>query len=227
MPAIITELIDKNDTFEVVADQIAAILVLETANQKLLAQQASEEPRDWDLAIFQDRSNPWEQWLQDPEEFTDDLPPPVVNVWFDHDNENGLKSNSVEKQGMEAVYNLDCYGYGISTATGGHDLGDELANRSAKRAARLVRNILMSGHYTCLGLRGTVGRRRIRSRTAFQPKMTERPPAHVMAIRLELEVHFNELSPQVQGTPLSLITVEVRKDTTTGQILAQADFPQP
>ena len=60
---MISELIDKQDNFEIVRDQIAAILVNEVASQMALATAEAKDPEDWNLQIFTERSNPWEKWL--------------------------------------------------------------------------------------------------------------------------------------------------------------------
>ena len=60
-------LIDKQDSFEIVRDQIAAILKTEITSQIALATTAGKpNPDDWKLRIFSERANPWEQFLNGP-----------------------------------------------------------------------------------------------------------------------------------------------------------------
>jgi hypothetical protein len=128
------------------------------------------------------------------------------------------------------IFNIDCYGYGISTGTiEGHDPGDARAALEAQRARRLVRNILMAGTYTYLGFPrregAVVWRRWLLSETAFQPQIDGRQVQHVQAVRLALQVEFSELSPQVPSVTLELISAQVKR-TETGQLLLRADYPQ-
>ena len=142
---MITELIDKQDNFEVVRDQITAILVTEIANQMQLATNAGKDPNDWKLRIFKERSNPWEQLLNEQTDRS-----PIVNIWYDNSNFQPNKSNISERQASETVYNIDCYGYGLSQddGNGGHLPGDREAALEVQKALRLVRNILMAAEYT-------------------------------------------------------------------------------
>ena len=142
-------LIDKQDNFEIIRDQIAAILTTEIASQQALATAAAKDPDEWKLRIFTERSNPWEQYLNNPEAD----PSPIVNVWFENDKFDPSGSNIDERQKTEAVYNIDCYGYGVSedVIAGGHKPGDREAAFEVQKALRLVRNILMAAEYTYLG----------------------------------------------------------------------------
>jgi len=220
MPARLTDLIDKRDTFEVLRDEVAAILAVEIAEQKALAAAAARDPDEWDLNVFVERAHPWAEFIDSPA-----TAPPIVNVSYDNQNFDRGASNAVERQKATAVYHLDCYGYGIASSdgAGGHVPGDRMAAEEAQRAVRLVRNILMSGAYTYLGLRGTVWRRWVQSITMFQPPLEERTVQQVVAARIALEVDFNELSPQVAGDELDLVSATVTR-SANGQILINADY---
>lgn len=225
MPATpsIATLIDKVDNFEVVRDEIVAILVIETTNQMLLASAASEDPRLWNLRVFSERLNPWAEFLDGQDQPQEDTAP-IVNVSFDKAEAVKKGSNSVERQQLRGTFNVDCYGYGVSTQTTGHTPGDEKAALEAQRAARLVRNILMSSHYTYLGaLRGVVGSRWVGSITSFKPDIDNRTVQQVAVVRVALEVEFNEFSPQYVAETLELLSVAVtRRDN--GQVLLTADY---
>lgn len=217
MPALIPELIDKVDNAEVIRDQIAAILTVEFANQGALS--GLPQPR-----VFIERSNPWGQFL------VTESPPvqPVINVWWDTSTFDESQSNVVERQKAEAVYNIDCYAAAPSedVTAGGHLPGDEQAARDVQRAIRLVRNILMAGAYTYLGLRGLVWKRFPQTITNFQPQIDNRSAQRVAAARLALRVDFNEFSPQIAGEPLETLMLEVNR-TETGQLLLRAQYPNP
>lgn len=206
---MISELIDKQDGFEIIRDQIAYILVTEIANQKILAAAAGKNPNDWDLKIYTERSNPWELYLNaDTSAVT---PSPIVNIWYDNSNFDMKTSNVVERQKSESIFNIDCYGYGRSAdvAAGGHTAGDESAALAVQRAVRLVRNILMASEYTYLGLRGSVWVRWPQSVTVFQPQIENRTVQNVVGARVALRVEFNEFSPQAESNPLELVSVAV------------------
>lgn len=222
MTAKITTLIDRARTFRVVADQIASILLLETAHQQELALQAGQDPNLWKLRVFQRRSEPWAVFQETPEKPAEDTSP-IVNITLDNKRADRSRSNVVERQTVSAIYNLDCYGYGTAGASEtGHDAGDELAEDAVYNAAALVENILMAGTYTYLGLRGTVGLRWIESTTIFRPQLDNQAIQHVIGARVALQVDFNEFSPQVVGQPLELIALTVKRPG--GQVLLQAEY---
>lgn len=217
-------LIDKQDNFEIVRDQIAAILVTEVANQKALATAASKDPALWDLAVYVERSNPWERWLNqgDEDEPVDEVP--IVNVWFDGDSFPGNAGTVMERQKAEGVFNIDIYGFGSASDNGaGHKAGDKEAALNCQRAVRLVRNILMASENTYLQLRGLVGRRWVQSRNVFQPEFNGQALNKVVGARLSLQVHYNEFAPQYEGDVLELLTVRVKR-TDDNQVILAADY---
>lgn len=218
MPALIHELISKIDNVEIIRDQIAAILAVEIANQKALSGNLPYP------SVFIERSEPWGQFLA-----TSTPPaPPVINVWWDSSTFEASTSNVVQRQKAEAVYNVDCYAAAPSedVAGGGHIPGDEQAAREVQRAVRLARNILMSGAYTYLGLRGLVWKRFPQTISMFQPQIDNRGANRVVGARLSLQVQFNEFSPQVVGEPLETLMIEVYR-AGTGQLYLRAEYPNP
>ncbi len=216
----IDTLIDKQDGFEIIRDQIGAILTLEIANQMSLAVEAAKDPLDWKLRIFLERSNPFEQWLNNQTDRS-----PIINIRYENSNFDMSGSNSVERQKTVAIYNIDCYGFGISAdvVAGGHKPGDREAAFEAQRALRLVRNILMAGTYTYLGLRGFVWQRWIQSVISFQPQLDAHDVLQVQAARLAFQVTFNEFSPQVTPDVLELLTVDITR-ADDGELLAEIDI---
>jgi hypothetical protein len=216
-------LIDKLDTFEIVRDQIVAILVLEIANQQALAILAAKDPDDFKLRIFKERSNPWEQFLNEQDDKS-----PLVNVWYDNSIFDPAASNVVERQKAEAIFNIDCYGFGLSedVPAGGHNPGDRGAALEVQKALRLVRNILMAGENTYLQLRGTVWQRMPQSVTVFQPEQAGQAIQQIVGARLALRVQFNEFSPQVVAETLELLSVDVIR-AEDGEIVLEADYTYP
>jgi len=217
---VIDSLIDKQDTFEIVRDQIAFILASESVSQMALAVLAAKDPDDWKLNVYTERSNAFEQFLsEDPE------PTPIVNIWYDNSNFDKSSSNIMERQKSETIYNIDCYGYGVASSDGGsgHNPGDREAAFEVQRTLRLVRNILMAATYTHLDLQGIVWTRWTQSITAFQPELSGTQYEQVQAIRLALQVDFNEFSPQVTPEELELIHVDVKR-TGDGKIIVDAEY---
>lgn len=216
MPAQILELIDKRDNVEIIRDQIAAILVVELANQQLL----SGQPQP---SVFIERSNPWGQFLD-----ATPLMQPAINVWWDSSTFDEPTSNVVERQKSEAIYNIDCYGAAISQDDGasGHSPADLQAALEAQRAVRLARNILMAGSYTYLGLRGLVWKRFPQTISMFQPQIDNHAVQRILGARLALQVHFNEFSPQYVAETIETLMIDIlRKET--GQLLLRAEYPNP
>lgn len=214
MPALIDTLLTEPDNMTIVRDQIAAILAVELARQGELG--LSPVPR-----VFIERASPWGALVEVPE---NELP--IINVWFDTETFEGAASNIVSRQRCDATFNVDVYAFGASTETlGGHEPGDLAAALGCQSAMRLVRQILMSGHYVYLGLRGLVWKRWPQSIGMFQPPSDARPAHHVIAARLALAVQFNEFSPQVEGQPIETLAVEIIKKTT-GEIYVSARYPE-
>lgn len=212
-------LIDKQDNFEIVRDKISLILANEIASQQILAEAADKNnPADWKLRIFMERTNPWEL-------FSGADNSPIVNIWYDNSRFDGSSSDTVERQKSEAIYNLDCYGYGVSSESldVGQNPGDKVAAFQVQKAVRLVRNILMSADYIYLDLRGLVWKRWPQSINIFQPQIDDRSAANIIAARIALSVEFSEFAPQITGENLEFISIDIKR-SETGEILAEADY---
>lgn len=217
---MIAELIDKQDSFEIIRDQIAGILTLETASQQALAITAGKNPDLWKLRVFTERSNPWEELLNSQADKS-----PIINIWYDNSNFDQRSSNTFERQKAEGVFNIDCYGYGQShdVVAGGHNPGDKEAALAVQRSLRLCRNILMAAEYTYLGLRGLVWKRWPQSTTMFQPQQGGQNILKIVGARMALKVDFNEFSPQVEGEDLELVSIDIKR-AENGQIIVEADY---
>lgn len=213
-------LIDKQDNFEIIRDQVAAILKTESLAQQALATAASKDPALWKLRVFTERSNPWEQLLNEQDDRS-----PIINTWFDNDNFDMGASNISERQKTTAVFNIDCYGYGMSAdnVAGGHTPGDREAALEAHRALRLVRNILMASENTYLKVRGLVWRRWTQGRTVFQPQIEGRTIQNIVGARLAFRVEFSEFSPQYEHETLDYVAIDVKR-AENGEILVEADY---
>lgn len=222
MVDIIATLIDKQDNFEVVRDQIALILATETASQQALAFAAAKDPKLFEFDVFTERFNPWEQYQNN---LSSDKTP-IVNVWFDTEDFPPSRGNVVEKQIAEAVFNIDCYGCDVARndPSGGHFPADESSRFIVHRIIRLVRNILMAALNTHLQLKGTVVHRWFNSITVFQPEVFDDTNVlTVSAARLALAVHFVEVSPQIAGVPLEFTSIDIKR-AENGSVLAEVDI---
>ena len=211
MTDILDSLIDEPDTFELVRDQVAMLLSAEVDNQQQLAANEGKDPDQWKLRVYSEHSNPFEQYLNTPEERT-----PLINVWFDNDGVMESRSNTVADQTHEGTFNVDCFGRGYSRPDGsGHVLGDRESVLEAQRAMRISRAIVMAGINTYLQMpRGVVAQRMVESRTSFQPVQAGDQAHHVAGARMALRVRYNEASPQVKGEILEQISTTVEfKDT--------------
>lgn len=215
-------LIDKQDTSEIVRDQIGAILKSEADNQRDLAEQMGEDPSQWTFRTFVERSNPWAEFLDATEP-----QPPIVNVTL----ENCAYSMSTSTitgdfTGTSAMFNIDCYGHGMSSddpTEPGHVAGDKMSAFEAQRCARFVRNILSSAEYAYLGMRKTVHRRWLEGLSIYTPGLEGRELQQVVAARLALRVEFNEYAPQHEGMPLELISATVKRKRT-GEIYFVGEY---
>lgn len=221
MTAQIQSLIETPDTFELVRDKIALILVEEIANQQTLATAGGKDPDDWKIDVYTERSNAWEKWLNNT---TQDIAP-LCNIWYDNSNFDQSTGNVISRQKDTAIYNLDILAIGNSedVPAGGHTAGDKDAAFAVQAAARLIRKIIMSGHYVYLDMQGQVWKRWLLSRTAFQPQFQGQQIQHVQGIRLPLQVEFNEFSPEYSGKILEEIGITIKRDLD-GKILLQADY---
>jgi hypothetical protein len=213
VPALIDTLLSTPDNVEVVRDQIAAILKVEIAHQGELG--LDPAPR-----VFLERSNPWGALLEDPADES-----PIVNVWFDTETFDGLASNVTARQKADATFNVDVYCFGTSSEDGaGHAPGDEVAALACLATLRLVRQILMSEHYTYLGLpRGLVWKRWPQTIGLFRPQTDDKSLTNIIAGRLALVVSFNEDAPRVDGPALETIALEVKR-AGTGELYLAAEY---
>lgn len=219
----LSQLIDKQDNFEIIRDQIAAILAAETNNQQILAVNAGKDPQLWAFDVYTEREDPWEAWQGTRSRYGVSRNP-IINVWYENASFNMLQGNTVERQSCTGIFNIDILALGSARANGlGQTCGDEDANREVQRVTRLVRNILMAAENTYLGLRGVVWRRWIQSINVMNTDSSAPNAQKIGVIRIQLEVVFNELSPQVEGVDLEIISATITR-AEDGQILIEAQY---
>jgi hypothetical protein len=214
---MITNLIDKQDSFELVRDQIAQILANESVAQQALAVAATRDPSPWAFSVYTERTSPWDYFLEEPGG------QPIVNVWFQSLSSDQKTSNISERTKCTGQFALDVYASALASDDAPH--GDEASTRAAHAVARLVRNILMSAHYTYLGFpQGEiVWRRWLSGLESLQAPSNTVPGIQVSCVRLSFEVDFNEFSPQFDLNTLEFVATDIRR-ASDGSVLAEADF---
>jgi len=222
-------LIDKEDNFEKIRDEIAAILAKETVNQQNLATLAGKDSKLWKFDVFTERSRVWESLLD-----TEVPRFPVVNVWFDSENFAGNQSfNALLQTAEDGIFNIDIFTVALNkkeVATG-YITADRQSVLDAQRIMRLVRNILFSvppnnkepgEDYTFLNMRGVVALRRIQSITFFQPEY-EKQAVHIGAARLALAVKYTETALEGPDQDFELIQADTIT-TDGGQVIFTFDL---
>lgn len=216
----IAALIDKKDSFELVRDQVAAILATETASQQALATTALKDPDLWKFTVYTERKNPFSLLELDSDgNVTGDNS--VVNVWLDNSNMYG--GNDSDVQQFTAKIMIDCIAAKASEENGTTiNASDYLASLDSERIARLVRNIIMSPVYSKIGLEAAkfVLKRNITGLQKMFADREDRQYTNVVVTRLTLEVNFNESVSQIEGVDLEQILIDVEKDET-GLVLPQ------
>ena len=219
----LSKLIDKQDNFELIRDQIAAILATETASQQALATAGGKDPNLWKFNVYTERSRPWEIWQRTRSSFGVDKAP-IVNVWYDSSSFLQNRSNTAPYQLSDSTFNIGIIAEGrCKVRPAGQDTGDEEAAREVQRIVRLVRNIIMSGEYRYLSLRGLVQQRWLTSMTMMNVEAIDGTQQTIAAAQLSLSVHFNELTAEVDGVALEQIGITINR-AEDGQVLVAAEY---
>lgn len=213
---MLQQLINWTDNYETVRDKIATLLKEELANQVAIAEDTEgANPDLYRLHVYTERSNAWDVYINPEHDHR-----PIVSVSYAGGDFDMRKGDVVNQQTHDAMYTIDCYGYGETNDT---VPGDEISAKEAQRAMRLVRNILMSAENTHLKLRGTVGRRWPVNIQSYMPPFSDDNAVSVRALRLQLAVSFPEFSPQYEGERLELVT-NTFKRAEDGEILLEANY---
>jgi hypothetical protein len=202
--ALVTELLEAPDNVEKIRDQIAGILKLETVRQYQKAQELNlENARDYLIGVYLEKDRPW----QLTENSDGANPFPLVNVQlmgYKKDNDPG---STVKRQKYIAEYVIDCYARGQMDNPDGDDTD---ATKKAWALGRKIRNILMAGFYSYLGMRDIVRRREvIEALTSTPTEVTgniDDSAISVTICRILFCVHTFEDSPQIHPGDFEGIT---------------------
>ena len=217
--ALIDALIDKQDSYEIIRDQVAQILANEVVNQKALAVADSQDPAGWDFKVFTEKTNPFELIESVKAKLGGDAE--IVNVWLDSVTFGG-SGDTVNRQQPDTVIQIDCVSSknAADNAAGGITTqADVRASLDSERIGRLVRNILMAATYKNLSLQSIVFSRWISRMQKMQPDRDDQPAENTMAFRVTLSVKHFEFSPQVTPGDLDEILIDIERGEE-GEVLA-------
>ena len=212
MNAVIHTLLDKNDNAEKIRDMIAGILKTENVNQYELALKSGvSNAEDFNIGVYLENARPW--GLAENENGKN--PFPLVNISLNDTRRSDEQTGSaIGRKKYIASFFIDCYACG-NFESGGNDT--EQAALKAWRVAAVVRNILMSGHYAYLGMRGVVLERDLLGIKTGIPGNLDESAVAVTVARMEFSVMFYEDSPQAEGVVIDGISFEVVDKT--GEVL--------
>jgi hypothetical protein len=204
---MIEKLLTDKDNAEKIRDTIAVILAAELKNQSELAQKEQiADKEDFNIKTYIEHGRPWFLYFNGNYSF------PIVNVCLQEtapDTAPGSTANNVKYIGQ---YFIDCYGCGNSRNENEDIPDDYLSAMRAWKTARIVRNILMSGFYTYLGMRDIVRKREVKKMTTIIPKNLADSAISITAARIVFEVSFFEKSPQAQAAELEDISFVSQND---------------
>lgn len=222
MAAKITQLINKQDSFEIIRDQIAAILEIEKENQKVLAGPSAD---DYDFKVYIEKFHPWELLIDSNGDLIGDTK--LANVFFDTTSQNSSQTSQASQTHVyDGIINIDCYGAKITEeiSEGTHNAGDELTARESQRVARLARNILAyNEYYPKLALSGIVNNFTIKQLNSLQPNIQDRPSSNIMVTRIMLQINYNEFNFATVPATLGLLTSKCTR-AEDGSLYFQTDF---
>ena len=212
MNAVLHTLLDKNDNAEKIRDMIAGILKTEFVNQYDVAlKSGSPNAQDFNVGVYLENARPWELTENEAKE----SPFPLVNICLNETRKaEGKAGSAIGRRKYVASFFIDCYACG-NFASGGNDT--EQAALKAWRVAAVVRNILMSGYYAYLGMRGVVLERDLLGIKTGSPGNLDESALAVTVTRMEFSVSFYEDSPQAAGVDLEGIDFNVVDKT--GEVL--------
>ena len=219
---MINELIDKEDNFQLIGDQISAILLSESTSQQALATAAGKDPARWNFRVFREQPYPYESWLGS-DKAQDSRP--IISVTYAGSEFDQSSSNVGEVQKCTAQYNIDCYAVGWSKGVdgGGHESADYVATLEVQRVLSLARNILMAPIYTYLEMRGMVWQRWASAVMPFEKDQDEITAQAIRAGRIIMSVTFSEFTGQITGAPLEYVAVDVNRHET-GELYFAAHY---
>jgi hypothetical protein len=204
----IDKLLINKDNAEIIRDTIAGILKSEIENQIKIAEENDVVDSDYNINVFIENSRPWALIDENNNPF------PLVNICLQQLVEEERPGSTINNQKYIATFYIDCWGCGNKNSEDSPD--DYLSTIRAWKTARIVRNILMSGIYTYLGIRDIVRKRKVVSMVTIIPQNLNESAISITACRIKFEVETFQESPQV--TPAVLSAVSLQIDDPTGEV---------
>ena len=205
MTSQITTLFNMQDNAEKIRDRIAAILKIELDNQKTMAENnpCTENKKDFDIKVYLENSRPWEL----TSDSADNNPFPLINIGLHETREDANPGSTVCNVKYTGTYYIDCCACGNFYENQDNYIPDDsLSTFKAWQLARMVRGILMSGHYAYLGMQKVVRRRRITKISTLAPGGLQDAAISITICRIFLDVDFHETSPEAQGVNFDEMT---------------------
>jgi hypothetical protein len=208
----INYLLSELDNIEIIRNQIAAILRIETENQLALAEkEEAEDTRDYKISVYAERARPWDSTAD-----TENKSPfPLINVLLYETKQMEHPGSAMGEKKYTGTCFIDCYGCGNINNINGND--DSLGTIRAWKTARIARNVLMSSFYTYLGMRGIVKKREILKMATGAPAGMPESAISITVCRITFNIEYTEKSPQAGGVPFEGILFKSLSDN--GEIL--------
>jgi hypothetical protein len=216
MNSNINYLLSELDNIEIIRNQTAAILKIETENQYSLAlESGAPDKRDYKIPVYVEKARPWDI----TGETADQAPFPLINILLTDIKQEAHPGSAVNEKKYTGTFFIDCYGCGNISIDNEIDISDHdsLGTIRAWKTARIARRILMSSYYTYLGLRGVVKKREIIQIATGAPQNMPESAVSVTTCRISFVVEYFEKSPQAEGVPFEGILFKSLSDT--GEIL--------
>jgi len=208
MNSVIGEIIPES-AYELVRDQVVAIIVAEFSRQRTLATGAL---RDWydsffdadGLKIFVERGTPF-----DSSELN------AINVYFGSEN---MGSGTVLAVDGSVKIAVDVVGASCGSRA---MRGDERSARIVQRVAGVIRRILMHPQYVVLGMVGTVHGRKVSAISMGEPSALK-DAEFTIGCGLALDVSVTEkLGTSVSGVLCESTNLTIDRDT--GRIIIKGN----
>ncbi len=211
MSSKIDVLFNEPDHVEIIRDTIAVILSAEFEKQyELACDKNLEDAEDFNVKVYLEDDRPFALPEGDNESVF-----PFVNVTLNDTHQIGKSGGIADKKKYEASFYIDCYACGNFEGASKQDSVN--ANILSWKIARVVRNILMSGHYAYLGYRGMVLERNVPGIKSGNMSGMESAAFAVSIARVEFKVSFAERSVCEEGVPLESVNFKI--DDKTGAVL--------
>lgn len=206
--AKINFLINKNDNFETIRDEIAAIIALEQAEQKILsASSPISDTTYFNFDLYCEKINP-----ENMIDIDGNNNEPIVNVSY---VQSTLQNGNISGRAKYlSEYNIDIYACDSVIVDDENNIimqSDEVTARRVQRIAKIIRNIIFNNEYAVLNLNGIVASRKIQSIQMFVPN-NENTASNISACRIVLQVEHIETTDENIYNSIEMIQTRCLRD---------------